>query len=57
MVYFEIILRVCTGTSVFSNLIYPILFGISFGFLLTCITSLFKKTVKRNLSNGILFGI
>ena len=57
MVYFEIILRVCTGTGLFSNLIYPVLFGTSFGFLLTCIASSFKKRINRNLSNGILFGM
>lgn len=55
-VYFEIVLRICSGTGVFSHLIYPVIFGLSVGFFFSCITSLFSKKVNRIISTVILFG-
>lgn len=54
MIYFEVLLRICTGTGVFRHLIYPILFGLATGFLLTFITSLFQRDRSRKISIGIL---
>lgn len=56
MVYFELLLRACTGTSVFAHIIYPIMFGSSVGFLLTFITSVFDENVNKNISTVLLFG-
>ena len=56
MVYFELALRACTGTSVFAHIIYPIMFGSSVGFLLTFITSVFDENVNKNISTVLLFG-
>lgn len=55
MVYFEILLRIFTGTGVFPYVIYPVLFGISAGFFVTSITSLFKKRINRIISSIVLF--
>lgn len=46
IVYYEIILRLFTKTPFFQNLFYPIVFGLSFGFLLSGVTSLFRKRVN-----------
>ena len=54
-VYFEIILRVCAGTSVFSHFIYPVLFGLSAGFLVTFITLLFRRPINRKISIVLFF--
>lgn len=54
MIYFEVLLRICTGTGVFRHLIYPILFGLAAGFLFTFITSLFQRNRSRKISIGIL---
>lgn len=54
-VYFEIILRVCAGTSVFSHLIYPVLFGLATGFFVTFITLLFPRPINRKISIVIFF--
>lgn len=56
MIYFELLLRACTGTSVFAHIIYPIMFGSSVGFLLTFITSVFDENVNKNISTVLLFG-
>lgn len=57
MVYFELMLRICTGTSLFAHLIYPLLFGSSIGFLLTFFTSVFEETINKKISAVLLFGI
>ena len=54
-VYFEIILRVCAGTSIFSHLIYPVLFGLSAGFFVTFITLLFRRPINRKISIIVFF--
>lgn len=54
MIYFEVVLRICTGTGLFRHLIYPILFGLATGFLFTFITSLFQSDRSRKISIGIL---
>ena len=56
MVYFELILRLCSGTSVFSHIIYPVLFGLAGGFLLSFVTVLFKRNVNRIITIVLLFG-
>lgn len=57
MVYFELLLRICTGTSVFAHLIYPIFFGSSVGFLLAFITSVFDEKWNKKISTVMLFAI
>lgn len=54
-IYFEILLRAFCGTGVFSNLVYPVLFGIAFGLFLDFVTMIFPKTVNRILSILVLF--
>ena len=53
-VYFELILRICSGTSLFAHIIYPVLFGIAAGFFVSFITILFKRDVNRKISIGVL---
>ena len=49
-VYYELLLRIFTHTGLFSNLLYPILFGISFGLLCNCfIYYLLKKSIGESL--------
>lgn len=55
IVYFEVLLRACTGISVWKHLIYPIVFGISAGCLLTFFTSVFHEKINRKISIAILF--
>lgn len=54
-VYFELMLRICSGTSLFAHLIYPVLFGIATGFFVSFVTILFKRDINRKISIGILF--
>lgn len=49
-IYFEILLRAFCGTGIFTNLIYPVLFGIAFGLFLDFVTMIFPKVVNRILS-------
>lgn len=55
-IYFEILLRICSGTHIFSHLIYPVIFGLSAGFFFSCITSLFSKKANRIISIIVSFG-
>lgn len=55
-VYFEAILKICTGTSLFAHWIYPVLFGVAFGFFVSFITVIFPKKVNRWISRILLFG-
>ena len=57
MVYFELILRLCSGTSVFSHIIYPVLFGLAGGFLLSFFTVLFRRNINRIITIVLLFGM
>ncbi len=51
LVYYEILLRLFTGTSLFSHLFYPVIFALSFGFLLSGILSLFGPRLRWHLAN------
>lgn len=53
--YFEIILRLCTKTPLFSHLFYPIIFSIAAGFLCSCLTTLFQRKTNRIISIVLLF--
>lgn len=55
LIYFEFILRICTGTGLFSHIIYPILFGLAAGFFFAGITSFFPHKINRIISIVILF--
>ena len=55
-VYFELMLRICSGTSLFAHLIYPVLFGIATGFFVSFITLIFPKKINRKISIVVLFG-
>lgn len=46
-VYFEILLRVFTGTGVFQHIAYPLLFGLAAGTLCTCLTIVFPDKINR----------
>ena len=54
-VYFELMLRICSGTSLFAHFIYPVLFGIATGFFVSFITVVFTKKINRKISIGVLF--
>lgn len=62
-VYCEIWLRVLGKTGIFPNLVYPVLFGIGTGLILSCITSIFTEKTNRILSlillllTGLLFTV
>lgn len=53
-IYFEVLLRLFTGTGVFQHLIYPVFFGMAAGFFCTCLTSLFPDKVNRIISIVLL---
>lgn len=55
LIYFECVLRICTGTGLFSHIIYPILFGLAAGFFFAGITSLFPHKINRIITIVILF--
>lgn len=55
LVYFEVMLRLFSGTGLFAHLIYPVLFGLAAGFFLSCITSLFSRKVNRIITIVLLF--
>lgn len=57
LVYFEFLLLLFSGKGVLSHFIYPLLFGIGIGMLLSCITSAFSRKVNRRITIGLLFGI
>lgn len=57
LVYFEIMLRIFNKTGIFSHLIYPVLFGLGTGMLLSYATSVYSKKVNRILTLIILTGI
>ncbi len=46
MLYFEFLLRIFTKTPLFQTAFYPIVFAISFGFLLSAILSLFPARLR-----------
>ena len=54
-VYYEILLRLYGPAGLFSNLIYPILFGLGYGLICTAITSAFKPKVNRIISMVVLY--
>ncbi len=54
IVYFEIVLRIVTGSPVYQTLFYPIVFGISFGFLVSAVLSLFPARLRWHLANILL---
>lgn len=54
-VYFEVLLRILGKTGVFHHLIYPIIFGIGAGLLISCITSVFSSKVNWIISLILLF--
>ena len=53
-VYYEALLRILTGIGLFRSLIYPLLFGLAFGLLCTCVTSCFKPKLNRLISICLL---
>lgn len=53
--YEEILLRLYGSNTFFPNLIYPILFSLSYGLLCTALTSAFKPKVNRIISMVILY--
>lgn len=55
LIYFEFVLRICTGTGLFLHIIYPILFGLAAGFFFAGITSFFPHKINRIISIVILF--
>ena len=54
-VYYEILLRIFGPAGLFSNLIYPLLFGIGYGLICTALTSAFKPKVNRIISMVLLY--
>lgn len=54
-VYYEILLRIYGPAGLFSNLIYPILFGLGYGLICTALTSAFKPKVNRIISMVLLY--
>ncbi len=54
-VYYEILLRIFGPAGLFSNLIYPLLFGIGYGLVCTALTSAFKPKVNRIISMVLLY--
>jgi lipoteichoic acid synthase len=56
-IYFEILLRLFTGTGIFQHLAYPVLFGLAAGFFCTCLTSMFPAKVNRLISVVLLLGV
>lgn len=55
LVYQEVLLRLFGGSGFFSNLLYPILFGLSAGLVCACLTSAFSKKVNRIISLVLLY--
>jgi lipoteichoic acid synthase len=62
-IYLEVLLRLFSGSGLFSHLIYPVLFGIAAGLVCTCLTSPFPRKVNRIISivllllSGLLFTV
>lgn len=54
-IYFEIVLRIFNKTGLFSHLFYPIAFGISAGFLCSCIASAFPRKINHRITSVLLF--
>ena len=54
-IYYEILLRIFGPAGLFSNLIYPLLFGIGYGLICTALTSAFKPKVNRIISMVLLY--
>ncbi len=50
----EFLLRLLTGTSLFSHFLYPIIFAISAGFFWSGVTTLFKRKINRRISIALL---
>ena len=55
IVYYELLLRLFCGIGMFRNLIYPLLFGLAFGLICTCITIPFSRKVNRIVSMVLLY--
>ncbi len=56
LIYYEVLARLYTGTPLFSNLIYPVLFAAALGFLLSAVLSLFGPRFRRIMTD-ILMGV
>ncbi len=55
LVYFEVLLRAFAKTGIFSDLLYPVLFGVGAGLFFSCITSVFSEKVNWIISIVLLF--
>lgn len=53
--YYELLLRIFGPGSLFSSLIYPILFSLGYGLFATALTSCFKPKVNRIISMVLLY--
>lgn len=53
--YYELLLRIFGPGSLFSSLIYPILFSMGYGLFATALTSCFKPKVNRIISMVLLY--
>lgn len=56
-VYFEVLLRVFNGISVFEHLFYPVVFGIGAGCMVSFLTSLCSQKINRIISAVILAAV
>lgn len=54
-VYFEVLLRIFGDAGLFSNLFYPVVFGLGMGLIATCITSVFTEKVNHIITIVLLF--
>lgn len=54
-IYFELLLRLFCGGKLFLNPAYPLLFGLSAGFLCTAVLSFFRGRTHRLLTSLLLF--
>ncbi len=50
----ELLLRLFTGTSLWRNIFYPIIFAISAGLFVSALTSLFHRKINRRISIAIM---
>ncbi len=54
-IYFELMLRLFTGTGFFRSILYPLIFGLAAGGFCTALTCAFKPKVNRIISMVLLY--